>query len=228
LASASGGPVRTLLTGLKNVPSGNMVLTKTLGRRCPYEAANEYHFYRYLQMETRCVAIVAQPFRNDGVIDGRDVSSIIDVGVIWDDGTREVCEVKSADREPSDDAYGRKVAAAFIAFNARGFKTRVITPADFANDVRDKNIDLMFPSRFVVITERHKSIAAAILRQGGGHTTARSLVEAFGGHPGNAKSVLFAMHARRLIEIDLLRPFGMRSHVKFVPRLPTVMPTFDL
>lgn len=227
-AARETGPVRTVITANKIIGSGELPLVKGRGLRCPYEASNEYAYLRHLEMHTAAVAVLAQPYRSEGVVDGRAVRKVSDVAVIWADGTRGVYEVKSDGWRPKDDHEAKVIAASFLGYRSLGFEVGIITPAQFANKVRDRNVDIMFVDRFSIVTERHKAIAARVLREGGGHTTMGELARAFGGHHANACAVIHAMHVRRLVEIDLLRPLGLRSHVKSVPRLPAVMPNFRL
>jgi hypothetical protein len=216
------------LSGRKIIGSASIPMPKA-GGSVQVESGPELRSFMRDTFDIDVVRVASQPVRAEGVSRGEAFRYIVDKAVLRADGSRTLVEIKGSRSQLRDPRKQERLEITAEAAAARGWGFEV----EFADEpkhpphvqcVVDANVDHMFPARFVVVTERHKAVAAALLRDAGGETTLGELAAVLDPNPARGNAVAYAMLGRRLVDIDLTRRLSPRSAVRSVRPLPIAMP----
>ncbi|WP_242914828.1 TnsA endonuclease N-terminal domain-containing protein [Brevundimonas pishanensis] len=198
---AFGSSIRTIVTGRRIIPTG-VYASRKCGRGHPYESMNERSFFMHSEVDTDIVEYRAQPFRLEAVIDGIKRAYIADVMRLHSNGTLEVVEIKSDQRQLRDPDYYLKLQAVRAICDHQGWQFKVLFKRDLCEPIlRFQNVEDVqswsftdYGSSDVFIAVQYLSIHKSV--------ALGDLAHRLGSRPvGIAK--LKAMMVGRIVRLDL-------------------------
>lgn len=213
-----GGPVRTIITGRKRIPTGRFHSAKN-GRSLPWEGEVEPDYLVVCEADTDIVSFLSQPHMLEIDVGSDDpLIYFPDLDLLHADGSREIVEIKSAADRPTDD-YSYKLDVAREYYAGLGWNFSKIHENEVRRQPRLKNAKQIYLSRNVHVSP-HDMLKVMRFVGERGVVDLASVIAKLGGGPV-AKRQAYSLMIRRVIWIDIeLLPLDDDSPVRLVTRDP--------
>ena len=191
-------------------------------RRAHYdESAAEAMFHRWLSVDTRFTAIQFQPCTVIVKTNGAEIRQYtIDALFELDDGQLGGAEIKATPDYFQVPETADKLSFFDDVYKAMGIPSGVTrwSASDFTDDIM-RNIKDIYDKRLTGFSASHAEIVRHVVKSHGGSAPLGAVAAALPLRSLDAQDVLCAMMCKRLVSIDLTRPFCPELSVT-IPRRP--------
>lgn len=214
--TVDGGPIRTVITGRRVIPTG-VYSSRKAGRALPFESMNEQTLMKHSEVDTHVVDYRSQPFRFEFVIDGAKRIYIADCARLLDDGTVEVVEVKGDRTRLDDPDYAQKIEGVREICEKLGWRFRLVTRRQLHTpEILLANVESVQFHRNVSFDQAAVYSAAELVDSQGGEAELGTLADRLANGP-RGMAIAQALMVARVISIDLTTRLSPSSRVTLIP-----------